>query len=94
MAPDGVTGWAGAMTAAGGPGVLVWALLLVLAVVSGVGGWVGAAALQRSWREADHGDGRGPGSMVELWGEPDLAEPSRSREARAEVAELEALWQR
>jgi hypothetical protein len=67
-----------------------WAILAVLLVISALIGWA-VSAMQRQWR-LDKGDQGllllSPGA----WGEPDLAPPSTSPEALAEVAELEALW--
>jgi hypothetical protein len=84
--------WAGARTANGAPGAVAWAILAVLLVISALGGWAVAAAIQRSWRRPDHGDHELPLLCAGAWGEPDLAGPSTSPEALAEVAELEALW--
>ena len=67
---------------------IVWSVWAVLIVVSAVAGWTGSAALQRRWRLEG-----GPERLL-VWNRPDLARPSTSPEARAEVAELEALWRR
>ena len=84
--------WAGARTANGPPGTVAWAILAVLLISSALGGWAVAAAIQRSWQRLDQGDHEGPLLSLGAWGEPDLAAPSTSPEALAEVAELEALW--
>ena len=84
--------WAGARTANGAPGAFAWAILAVLLVISALGGWAVAAAIQRSWRRLDQGDHELPLLSPGAWGEPDLAPPSTSPQALAEVAELEALW--
>ena len=84
--------WAGARTANGAPGAFAWAVLAVLLVISAVGGWAVAAAMKRSWRRRDQGDHELWLLSPDVWGEPDLAPPSTSPEALAEVAELEALW--
>jgi len=44
-------------------------------------------------RRSSGASGRG-GNDLPAWGEPDLAPPSTSAEARAEVAQLEELWRR
>ena len=84
--------WAGARTASGAPGAFAWAILAVLLVISALGGWAVSAAIQRSWQRLDQGDHELPLLSPGAWGEPDLAPPSTSPEAMAEVAELEALW--
>jgi hypothetical protein len=84
--------WAGARTANRAPGAGAWAILASLLVISALGGWALAAAIQRSWRRLDQGDHELPLLSPGAWGEPDLAPPSTSPEAVAEVAELEALW--
>jgi hypothetical protein len=67
-----------------------WAILAVLLVISALVGWAGSA-MQRQWR-LDKGDHGLPLLTHDAWGEPDLAPPSTSPEALAEVAELEAIW--
>jgi hypothetical protein len=84
--------WAGARTANEAPGARAWAILAILLVISALGGWTVAAAIQRSWRRLDQGDHELPLLSPGAWGEPDLAPPSTSPEAVAEVADLEALW--
>ena len=84
--------WAGARTANGAPGAFAWAILAVLLVISALGGWAVAAAIQRSWRQLDQRDHELPLLSPGAWGEPDLAPPSTSPEALSEIAELDALW--
>lgn len=72
-------------------GEIAWTIWAVLVVVSAVVGWVGSNAVQRQWRQ-ESGDQGTPSMDLHRWGPPDLAAPSTSPEARAEVAELEALW--
>ena len=66
-------------------------------------GWVvlaGAAALWggivwlaiKAENKPEHDGREVPSSSPGSWGDPDLAPPSTSAEALAEVAELEALW--
>ena len=69
-----------------------WWLLAVLVVLSALGGWAGAAAVQRSWRRMAQCDQDPPLLAHGVWAEPDRDPPSVSPEARAEVAELEVLW--
>ena len=52
---------------------------------------VGWHALKEG-RKRDPGDQELFSASREEWGEPDLARPSMSPEALAEVAELEAMW--
>ena len=68
-----------------------WWLLAVLVVISALGGSAASAAIRRRWRE-EQGDQGMPLISPGAWGEPDFAPPSVSPEARAEVADLEALW--
>jgi hypothetical protein len=79
--------WAAAGTVDWAPGAFAWSLLAVLLVLSALGGWAVSGALQKQWREGDQGS-----PSMSPWGEPDLAPPSTSPDALAEVAELEALW--
>jgi hypothetical protein len=69
-----------------------WSFFVLFVVIGGFWGWVAWHAIKamRSKRSAGGLPLLSPGS----WGEPDLAAPSRSPEALAEVAELEALWRR
>jgi hypothetical protein len=84
--------WAGARTASEAPGAFAWATLAVLLVISALGGWAVSAAIQRSWQPLDQGDHELPLLSPGSWGELNVAPPSTSPEAIAEVAELEALW--
>ena len=62
-------------------------LLAALVVLSALGGWAVAGAIKRQWRQEPTDQQLqliSPGA----WGEPDLARPSVSPEALAEVAEL------
>jgi hypothetical protein len=68
-----------------------WWLLAVLVVISALGGSAASAAIRRRWRE-EQGDQGMPLISPGAWGEPDVGPPSVSPEARAEVADLEALW--
>ena len=74
-------------------GEFAWSILAVLIVASAVAGWAVSGAIQRRWRQ-ERSDAGLPLDGPRAWGEPDLAPPSRSPEALAEVAELEALWRR
>ena len=67
-------------------------VVATLALLWGWFTWLGTRAPRRDVEGAsDHADTQfvGPGT----WGEPDLAPPSMSASARAETAELEALWE-
>jgi hypothetical protein len=69
------------------------AVLTVVSCVIMLLGWF--FYLQTKPRRSRYVDGRlhglpSPGA----WGEPDLAPPSQSPEALAEVAELESMWRR
>jgi hypothetical protein len=68
-----------------------WSILVVLLVISARVGWEVSGAVQRQWR-LETGDQGLPSVSPDAWGEPDLAPPSTSPEALAQVAELEALW--
>ena len=68
-----------------------WSILVVLLVISARVGWEVSGAVQRQWR-LETGDQGPPSVSPDVWGEPDLAPPSTSPEALAQVAELEALW--
>jgi len=80
------------MEAPGAAEDFAWVILIVLLLVTiAVVGWAVSVAI-RTRRRLKKGDQGllllSPGA----WGEPDLAPPSTSPEALAEVAELEALW--
>ncbi len=71
------------------------AFLTVLAALALLWGWFTWLSTMATQRDTDGGPDAaevpviGPGT----WGEPDLAPPSTSASARAETAELEALWE-
>jgi hypothetical protein len=67
-----------------------WSFFVLFVAIGGLWGWVAwhASKAMRS----KHSDRKLPLLSPGAWGEPDLAAPSRSPEALAEVAELEALW--
>ena len=83
--------WAGTKTPYEAPGAVAWTLLAALVVMSALGGWAVSAAVQRRWR-LEHGEQGLPLISPDAGGEPDLAPPSTSAEALAEVAQLEELW--
>ena len=87
--------WAGARAATGATRateLVACAILAVLFLASvALIGWVVSAAMQ-GLRRLEKGDQGLPLLSPGAWGEPDLAPPSQSPEALAEVAELEALW--
>ncbi len=87
MTREAYVSWAAAESGTWAPGTFAWSLLAVLLVLSALGGWAVSGALQRQWRQGDQAS-----PMTSSWGEPDLAAPSTSADALAEVAELEALW--
>jgi hypothetical protein len=72
-------------------GELAWSILAVLVVASALAGWAMSGAIQRQWRQ-ERTDERPALMSPTAWGEPDLAPPSLTPEALAEVAELEATW--
>jgi hypothetical protein len=82
--------WAGTTAPTAATEDPAWAILAVLLVISALIGWA-VSAVRRQWR-LDKGDHGLPLLSSGAWGEPDLAPPSTSPEALAEVAELEALW--
>jgi hypothetical protein len=67
-----------------------WSFFVLFVTIGGLWGWVAwhASKAMRS----KHSDRKLPLLSPRSWGGPDLAPPSRSPEALAEVAELEALW--
>ena len=84
--------WAGARVAAGDTGATedcAWAILAVFLTSSALMGWAISATMRRRLKKGDQGL---PLPSPGAWGKPDLAPPSNSPEALAEVAELEALW--
>jgi len=57
--------------------------------------WFTWLAGKATWEADTERPARGPGppsTGSRAWGEPDLHPPSASAAARAEIAELEALW--
>jgi len=84
--------WAGTRMAAGTTGDPAWVVVAVLTVISALIGWA-VLVMRRQWR-LDKGNHIRAKPSPGAWGEPDLAPPSISPEALAEVAELEALWRR
>ena len=89
MTPEVFSYWAATESTNWAPGTFAWSLLVVLLVLSALGGWAVAGAIQRQWRQSYQAS-----PLISSWGEPDLAAPSTSADALAEVAELEALWRR
>ena len=71
------------------------AFVTVVATLALLWGWFTWLSTRATRRDVDGGSDQadtpfiGPGT----WGEPDLAPPSTSASARAETAELEALWE-
>jgi hypothetical protein len=82
--------WAAVRTGPEATNDLSWSFFVLFLAIGGFWGWVTWHAIKamRSKRR----DGGLPLLSHRSWGEPDLAAPSRSPEALAEVAELEALW--
>ena len=68
-----------------------WAALALIAGVVVLWGSLGWHAL-KEWRKSESSEQRLLTVSHETCGEPDLAHPSTSPEALAEVAELEAMW--
>ena len=84
--------WAGSRTAHGATGGFSsWVFLALFVAFGGLWGSViwHAITTERDSERAEQGP---PLLSPGAWGEPDLAPPSQSPEALAEVAELEALW--
>ncbi len=83
--------WAGSRTAHPATGDFSWVFLALFVAFGGLWGSVIWHAIK-----TERGSGRAEQGLPLLspgsWGEPDLAPPSQSSEALAEVAELEALW--
>jgi hypothetical protein len=85
--------WAGGRTAHGVADGYSWAFFALSLSIAWLWVWVAWHAVKAMGRSKQGGPGLpllSPGS----WGEPDLAPPSQSPEALAEVAELEATWRR
>ena len=68
-----------------------WVAFAVVAGIVVFWGSVGWHAV-KEMRKREPGDQSLPSIRPQAWGEPDLAQPSTSPEAQAEVAELEAMW--
>jgi hypothetical protein len=87
--------WAGSRTAHAATGGFSW---VFLALFVAFGGLWGSVIRHVIWHaiKTDRGSERAEQRLPLLspgsWGEPDLAPPSQSCKALAEVAELEALW--
>ena len=69
---------------------LSWSFFVLFVAIGGFWGWVAWHAIKAM--RSKRSDGGLPLLSPGSWGEPDLVAPSRSPEALAEVAELEALW--
>ena len=67
-----------------------WSFLVLFVAIGGLWGCVAWHAIKVM--RSKHSARKLPLLSSGSWGEPDLAAPSRSPEALAEVAELEALW--
>jgi hypothetical protein len=83
--------WAGSRTAQTATGGFSWVYLALFVAFDGL--WVSAIwHAIKTERGSERGDQGLPLLSPGSWGEPDLAPPSQSCKALAEVAELEALW--
>jgi hypothetical protein len=85
--------WAGDRMAHGVGDGYSWAFLALSLGIAWLWCWVGWHAI-RAMRRSEQDDPGLPLISPGSWGEPDLAPPSQSPEALAEVAELEAMWRR
>jgi hypothetical protein len=83
--------WAGSRTAHATTGGFSWVFLALFVAVGGLWGSVIWHAIKTE-RGSERGDQGRPSLSPGSRGEPDMAPPSQSPEALAEVAELEALW--
>ena len=83
--------WAGSRTAHAATGGFSWVFLALFVAFGGLWGSViwHAIKTERGSERAEQGP---PLLSPGAWGEPDLAPPSQSPEALAEVAQLDALW--
>ena len=85
--------WAGDRMAHGVGDSYSWAFFALSLGIAWLWCWVGWHAI-RAMRRSKQDDPGLPLISPGSWGEPDLAPPSQSPEALAEVAELEAMWRR
>jgi hypothetical protein len=68
-----------------------WAFFALSLSIAWLWVWVARHAI-KAMRRSERSDQALPLLSPGSWGEPDLAPPSQSPEALAEVAELEAMW--
>jgi len=85
--------WAGSRTAHGAADGYSWTFFALSLTIAWLWVWVAWHAV-KAMRRSKRGDPGLPLLSPGSWGEPDLAPPSQSPEALAEVAELEATWRR
>jgi hypothetical protein len=85
--------WAEGRTAHGTANGYSWVFFALFLSSARLWSWVGWHAI-RAMRRSKRDDPGLPLLSPGSWGEPDLAPPSQSPEALAEVAELEAMWRR
>jgi hypothetical protein len=83
--------WAGSRTVHAATGAYSWVFFVLSFGIAWLWTRVGWHAI-KAMRGSEHRDQALPLISSGSWGEPDLAPPSQSPEALAEVAELEALW--
>ena len=91
MTTDLCAYWAGTKPATGPTEDVGWVILVVILVIIALISSAVSVAVWRQWRQVNADEGL-PLLSPGAWGKPDLAPPSNSPEALAEVAELEALW--
>ena len=85
--------WAGDQMARRAGDGYSWAFFALCLGIAWLWCWVGWHAI-RAMGRAEQDDPGLPLISPGSWGEPDLAPPSQSPQALAEVAELEAIWRR
>jgi hypothetical protein len=85
--------WAGSRAANGAADGHSWAFFGLSLAIAWLWIWVAWHAI-KMMRRSERSDQGPPLLSPGSWGEPDLAPPSQSPEALAEVAELEAMWRR